>query len=164
MQFNAHSSGDSAANIAYTWSYWKNTSSWTKSSKVSVTSESSKHAVKNKSGVNGTVKAAHRLTVKVWVPGAVSSDGGYSLVYVASHGWDNVFAYSSLPQATSTLKKGSYQLSIGFSTSGPDSDYVTYWYTGNGKAASTSHKKAATISFAGTSNKTINFGVPTATP
>ncbi len=119
--------------------------------------ETSKHSVAGKTGINGTVKLAHHETVNIHAPGPSQIADGYTITFGASHSWNTVYAYGDDPSFTSALNKGKYQLSIAYWDE-PDSKYVTLWYTGNGKKPSTSHKKAVTISFAGTANKTINFG------
>jgi hypothetical protein len=160
IQFNSHSqlTGATTANLSDTWSYWKNTSSYTKLTKITVYQQSSSHVATILTGVNAVETQSFPLTLKQWVGTPAANFAYQNVIFRGSHAPNTVVERlnSAGTQTVAALNKGSYTIEFISVKNGVSTDY---WYTGENKKPTTSKSKAKTFTWTNTSGATVDFGV-----
>jgi hypothetical protein len=156
VQFNSRKLApfDTAA-LTESWSYWKNTTSWSKAKSITVSQQSKKKHATNLTGINGTVQQGTTLS------GSVTISGNYDLSEVRIDAKTTADSYLAEVNASgngfSTLvNPGKYRIGIIGAVDPVVGVAPIYWYRSDSTGPTLDESKATWVTV-GSGAKSITF-------
>jgi hypothetical protein len=156
VQFNSRAvTSLSPAATSMSWSYWKNSTSWTTATYVTVKQQTAHASASHPASINGFVSGQFVLTVDVNLTG---NHGSADVLFVSQRKAENFVTKVDAAGTSfqSYLNAGKYRIAIIGAYDPIVGASPVYWYRGDLTGPTLSESKATWVSF-GAANKTIYF-------
>ncbi len=144
VQFNSRQLSDAPAAQNFTWSYWKNTTSWTSAKTITVKQQSKSHVATIITGINGSVSNVASVNGDVELTGITGTN---AVEFVGTHPADTFWTQLSAGGAafSSWVNPGKYRIAVQGNLDPILGVRPMYWYRGDTTGVTADESKATWV-------------------